>query len=127
MSWRVADLINFAVHWWQNRLSGRFEDDYLDEGRVDVQLATMIVTYAHRQGLTPVDFDNANAPEALRALAEAISTDKTLRKALKNELVNAAYGGRSTLLTGEWEGVIKASKHLLEKQPRRYEVEYKQR
>jgi len=126
VAWRVADTINFAVHWWQNRLSGRFNSDWLDEGRVDVQLAVMLITYAWRQDLEPSDFDTPDAPEALRALAEAVSTDKTLRTMLKSELLNASYGGKSTLLTGEWEPVIKASKYLLEKQPRRYEVEYRQ-
>lgn len=126
-AWRVADAIGFAVHWWQNRLSGRFEDDWLDEGRVDVQLAAMIIVYAHRQGLTVDVFDTPEAPEALRALAEAISTDRTLRKALKSEMVRVAYGGKSTLLTGEWEGVITACEHLLKTQPNRYAGEYKQR
>ena len=122
-AWRVADAINFAVHWWQNRLSGRY--DWLDEGRVDVQLAAVIITYAHRQGLSIADLDTPAAPEALRALAEAISTDRMLRKTLKTELIRVAYGGKSTLLT-EWEGVLKASEHLLKTQPSRYMGEYKQ-
>lgn len=124
-AWRVADAINFAAHWWQWHLAGEF--DFLDEGRVDVQLAALIITYAHRQGLSIADLDTPTAPDALRALAEAISTDHVLRKSLKNEMINAAYGGKSTLLQGEWEDVIKASDHLLKKQPRRYEVVYKQR
>lgn len=123
-AWRVADAINFAAHWWQNRLTGRFPDDYLDEGRVDVQLAAMLITYAWQQGLAVTDFDNTNAPEALRALAEAVATDKTLRYALKRDIVWATYGGKSTLLTGEWEGVLTASQHLLKTQPRRYQAEY---
>jgi len=125
-AWRVADTINFAVHWWQHRLNYNRADDWIEEGRVDVQLAAILITYAHRQGLAVADLDTASGPGALRALAEAVATDKTLRRTLKNDLIHAAYGGKSTLLTGEWEGVRKASEHLLRTQPRRYDGAYKE-
>ncbi len=70
------------------------------------------------------DLDTPTAIDALRALTEAIATDRTLRKTLKSEMIRVAYGGKSTLLTGEWEGVLKASDHLLKTQARRYAGEY---
>lgn len=122
IAWRVADMINFAAHYWQHRLIDREARDFLDEGRVDVQLALMLITYAHRQGLSPNDLDTTNGPAALRALAEALAADRELRRVIKNDLFRAAYGGKSTLLTGEWKDVHEACEYLLEKQPRRYEV-----
>jgi len=125
VGWRVADAINRAVHRWQHQLNNAAARDCLDEGRVDIQLALIVIASAHCQGLSPADFDTPNGQPALRALAEALASDRELRGIAKREVINASYGGKSTLLIGEWAEVQRASQYLLEKQPRRYEVEYK--
>lgn len=122
-AWRVADVINYVVHRWQEQLNCNKADEWLDEGRVDIQLVVLLVAYAHRQGLSPADLDVADGYLALRALAEAVATDRTLRNVLKHEVINASYGGKSALLTGPWDEIIKAAQHLLERQPRRYAAE----
>ena len=125
LQWRVADTINFAVHWWQHHVrSVRCLDPLVEEGRVDVQLAAILITYAHRQGLSPADLDNDNGLPALRALAEAIASDFELRRTLKTEIVKTMYGGKPTPFDGEWGAVQRASQHLLERQARRYAGEY---
>lgn len=121
-TWRVANWINHAAHQWQNQLDRDF--NYIEEGRVDVQLALMLIACAHRQGLAPHDLDTPEGLPALRALAYALAADRALRQRVKSDIVWAAYGGTSTLLTGAWAEVRRMSAHLLEHDPCRYSVEY---
>jgi len=125
VAWRVADACNRAVYPWMFQLNAN-RAEFLEEGRVDIQLVVMVVACAHHQGLAPNDFDNANGQPALRALADALAADRVLRTVVKTTIFHAAYGGRSSwsaAFDGEWADVVRAAEHLWKTQPRRYEVE----
>jgi hypothetical protein len=98
---------------WLHQLQAREAREWLAEGRVDCQLASQLIAYANRHHLAVRDFDNANGPLALRALADVLAVEPQL-------LVR-----EPRLYIGDgWDDVERSAHYLLQVEPRRYQAEH---
>lgn len=111
--WRVADAINRAIWLWLHQLQAREAREWLQEGRVDCQLASQLIAYVNRRHLAVRDFDNVNGPLALRALADVLAVEPHLLV-----LEPRLYIGDG------WADVERSAHYLLQMEPRRYQAEH---